>query len=57
MFDQRFFFPRISVDDETRRLLERDPARVANHRLTRSVDHGVIRPQIRHRAGQPGGAR
>jgi hypothetical protein len=57
MFEHRFFYPRTSAGDDARHLVERDPARTARRQLTRSVDHGVIRPQMRRRVTQPAEAR
>lgn len=46
MFDARLFFPGAAAED-ARRLLDRSSIRSGRTHLTRTVDHGAVRPQPR----------
>ena len=46
MFDARLFFPGAAAED-ARRLLDRSSARSGRTQLTRTIDHGSVRPQPR----------
>jgi hypothetical protein len=46
MYDARLFFPGAAAED-ARRLLDRSSTRSGRTQLTRTVDHGSVRPQHR----------
>jgi len=46
MFDARLFFPGAAAAD-ARRLLDRSSTRSGRNQLTRTIDHGSVRPQPR----------
>ena len=46
MFDARLFFPGAAALD-ARRLLDRSSTRSGRNQLTRTIDHGSVRPQPR----------
>ena len=46
MFDARLFFPGAAGED-ARRLLDRSSTRSGRIQLTRTIDHGAVRPQPR----------
>ena len=49
MYDARLFFPGAAAED-ARRLLVRSSTRPGRTQLTRTIDHGAIRPQPRRSA-------
>ncbi len=49
MYDARLFFPGAAAED-ARRLLDRTSTRRGRTQLTRTIDHGTIRPQPRRSA-------